>query len=310
MKNLFLLAALTLFTLNAPTVSAAVITLNANDTSGIRSYNAAGNWSNSLAPSAGNDYSVSGRILYGPGTQGTHIFAGNSLTLTSGGLLVANAANGQTLQVNNLTLNGGSLNNFSGAAVFSGTMTLIGSANTFRVTTTRGAVTISAKIMGTGGVIIAADGPTSVPQLSITNSNTFSGGTTLSNYVPVVATSDGAFGSGFVRILGGTLTLQSGVTNDYIGDSSTLFLASGLAAGSVNLAYSGADAIGQLSFDNGATFANSGTWGAVGSGATYESAIFTGSGFLNVVPEPSTVALIAAAVLVPLATRRRKYRRS
>ena len=65
----------------------------------------------------------------------------------------------------------------------------------------------------------------------------------------------------------------------------------------VNLLFSGTETINSLSFNLGSSFATPGTYGAVGSGATFTSAAFSGSGILNVAaaPEPSQWASSARA---------------
>ena len=65
---------------------AATVTLTASDANGFTSFNTGLNWSDTFAPSAGNDYSVgSGATLRTPATTGDFTFAGNSLTIGAGG---------------------------------------------------------------------------------------------------------------------------------------------------------------------------------------------------------------------------------
>ncbi len=277
-------------------VQAATVTLSTNDSSTVQSYRTAGNWSNAQAPGAGNDYVVNALNLYGPGNAGTWIFQGDSLAINSGGYLIGYATNGATLQINNLTLNGGQINNFGGALNVAGNMTLIGGSNAFRVTPGKGAVTISALVSGSGGVTIAGGAGTDNPAVILTQANAYSGGTTISS-ASLTASHDGALGAGNVTLNGGNLKMELGALNNYIADTATLRLASTLAAEAVNLAYVGSDTITRLSLDGGTTYVTAGTWGAIGSGAQFQNSVFSGTGFLTVVPEPSTVGLMVIAGL-------------
>lgn len=83
-------ASLLAFLLGASVSHAATVNLNANDGVGTTSFNAAGHWSDGLAPSAGKDYNTAGFFMRTPaGSTTNYTFAGDSLTLgpinTSGG---------------------------------------------------------------------------------------------------------------------------------------------------------------------------------------------------------------------------------
>jgi len=294
---------------------AATVTMTANDTSSIQSYKTAGYWSDGLAPSAANDYVVNGKQLRGPSSSGTWAFGGNSITLSNNAYLIGVAVNGETLRMDNLTLAGGVITNWSSTAV--GTLTITGTtklgsgANAFRLSNGKNGFTIASVVTGTGSVALTTDATTTgTAAVTMSGSNNYSGGTTINSYTNLVGTHDDVFGVGDVKVLGGTLTMTLGTTNDYIDDTATLYLASGLLAGSIILNYTGADNIARLSFDGGTTFAASGTWGAVGSGAEYESSLFTGAGYIDVVPEPSSIALILLGSMASIALMKNRYFRS
>src|SRR5215831_18319118 len=94
---------------------AATVNLTANDAVGTTSFNAAGHWSNTQAPSGANDYNTAGFFMRTPGDGVTaYTFAGASLTLgpmnTSGGVngsvlekFSGGAGTTRTLTINNLT---------------------------------------------------------------------------------------------------------------------------------------------------------------------------------------------------------------
>ena len=112
-----------------PSISnAAVVNLNANDAVGTSSFNSAGHWSNTQAPSAANDYNTAGFFMRTPGDAVTnYVFAGTSLTLgpcnTSGGIngsllekFSPGAGSVRFLTINNLTNSAGAMIRSGGTA--------------------------------------------------------------------------------------------------------------------------------------------------------------------------------------------------
>ncbi len=105
---------------------AADVTLNLGDAINTSSFDAAGNWSNAAAPSAGNNYFNNGLLLRTPNAAaGAVTFAGDSLTITGPGLVNAvstdallwkGAGTASVVTVNNLTINGGQLRHAQGSA--------------------------------------------------------------------------------------------------------------------------------------------------------------------------------------------------
>lgn len=123
---------------------------------------------------------------------------------------------------------------------------------------------------------------------------------------------------GLKKLNSGTLTLSA--ANTYKGDTDveggTLSIAipylddlAGIHISSdavLNLDFTGSDTVGSLYLDG--LLADSGTWGSsLSSAAHIDNAHFSGSGMLNVVPEPSTLALLGMGATGLLAfTLRRK----
>jgi autotransporter-associated beta strand protein len=105
--------------------SADLVTLNVGDGFGTSSFDAAGHWSNVLVPSAGNTYEVSVRYLRTPTTGAFHTFAGDSLTLKTGGSILYKGGVSQTI-TSTLILDGGEVRSGQSPAT---TLTLAGTIN-------------------------------------------------------------------------------------------------------------------------------------------------------------------------------------
>jgi hypothetical protein len=104
-----------------------------------------------------------------------------------------------------------------------------------------------------------------------------------------------------VRLTAGNVTLTlSGPTQ--IASSATLFY---VATDTINLNYSGTDTIAGLTVDNVAQAP-----GVYGAGFLNPDNAFFGTGTITVVPEPTTVAMMAlgASLLVGMQRFRRKLR--
>lgn len=93
--------------------SAADITLSGSDAGGTQSFSSGLNWTGGAAPTSGNNYFTGANTLRtDPAASGVlPAFAGDSLSVDTGGLLSIEAANNQSLSVtiNNLILNGGEI---------------------------------------------------------------------------------------------------------------------------------------------------------------------------------------------------------
>ena len=107
--------------------------------------------------------------------------------------------------------------------------------------------------------------------------------------------------SGNITVNGGTL----GIANAFISNTADVSIASGAIFA---LSFSGTDTIGTLTLAGIAQ--QTGTYGALGSGAQFESSFFSGTGLLNVstfaIPEPSTFAALAGLATAAFAIRRRR----
>jgi len=201
--------------------------------------------------------------------------------------------NSGTLQLGN----GGTAGSLSPSSTIS-----IGSGAVLRFDHTSGADFVqgtnfsSSAITGAGSII--KEGTAS---LTFNTANTFSGGLTI-NKGTVVATADGALGTGGINLNAGnvTLTLQGGTNPDFINNAATLTV--GFNTDVVNLNYSGTEVVGGLIVEGNAVAP-----GVYGSG---DFAEFIGTGTITVVPEPTTVAMmvLGAGLLAGAQRFRRKLR--
>lgn len=135
--------------------------------------------------------------------------------------------------------------------------------------------------------------------LTLGNSNTFSGGTTLNGSGgTLIAQADGALGAGNVSLMGGAvrLTLQNGATNNYISDTAALSMVTG---STLNLNFMGSDTVGSYVID-GVTQAP-GVYNAANV-----PALITGAGSITIIPEPSTYMLFGLGLLTCAQYSRRK----
>ena len=157
--------------------------------------------------------------------------------------------------------------------------------------------TFSGNIIGDMGLSKSGTGTT-----TLSGANTYSGGTTVSAGT-ISVSGAGTLGAGNVIVQApGALTLGGDSANQSISDTASLLLYED----------SGDYAIVNLNQDEtvGALFFNdvqqvAGTWGATGSGAAHiNDSYFTGSSILTVIPEPTTVGLLALGAAALIRRRR------
>jgi hypothetical protein len=175
----------------------------------------------------------------------------------------------------------------SSAITVNGTYPTLTGPMTFQlggINATVGTVTLSGAISG-GSYGLTKTYP---GMLILGSANTYSGGTTISGGI-LDAHVAGSLGSGDVNV-------ASGATNQLDASTSMSSTARLLLSGTspnVNLASGINQTVAGLSFDGGATFQTSGTWGY--SGKTHNDTVrFTGSGTLTV-SSPIALTVTAAA---------------
>ena len=233
----------------------------------------------------------------------------NALSVGSNGAASLVSTTSTTTLSNNIVVGfastiGGNSTAGTNGATYAGTLTLNANVALTSATTASGSVKFTNAISGFGGISKVGTGTVT---LSGTG-NSYQGGTSISAGT-LIAAKDSALGTGNVSLLAAsvTLTLQGGVTNNYIGDTVNLNI--GFTNDVVNLNFAGTDTIGSLTV-NGVQ-EPAGVYGASGVGVTVLPE-FSGTGtltVLGVIPEPSTWAMVGfGAVLLIAAQRSRRIR--
>ncbi len=226
-----------------------------------------------------------------------------TITFDGGTLLYAGAGETTNKAINLRNLGfptfGGTIDTTpaTGGLVLSGNVTTTGSgSNNLVLKSNNAGNMISGNISESSGAILSLDKVGS-GTWTLAGTNSYSGGTGVSNGTLIV-TSNGGLGSGQVTFgAGAILTLQGAATN-YIGDSANLNIP--FLNDTLNLNFTGSDTIKSL-LVNG-VMQPIGTYGGVGSGATFVLPELHGTGTLTVltqpVPEPATYMLLGLGALV------------
>jgi autotransporter-associated beta strand protein len=239
----------------------------------------------------GVNLNVSNRSSLGSLTLAGNISqSGGSRSLTIDNLSASNI----TMSVSNsysggTTLKNGILNINNGGAVGTGALdiqsggnavfnlanaTMNNSISNAGLMTMMGNGTLTGDIEGSGSINHDASGT-----FTLSGSNTYSGTTTVTAGTLIGAADHVFGGTGNITVAAGAaLTLQGGLSNDYINDSARLILNS---TSVLNLNFTGTDTIQVLSLDGGATKLPNGTYTAAQLAAR-GTGTYTGSGSLKV----------------------------
>ena len=167
-------------------------TLTNSDGLNTSSFNTAHFWSGGLAPGPGTNFFTGAFTMRTPSAAGNYSFAGDSLTINTGGGMSIKGGSGYTITINNFT-NSGAINqaiNPNTTATLAGNMTVVGAAtfNTssgsgdVRIITNNmtmsgtGAVTNSSTSAFAGVVVYTADNTAFTGPLIVNNSQTMQAG--------------------------------------------------------------------------------------------------------------------------------------
>jgi autotransporter-associated beta strand protein len=244
---------------------------------------------------------------WGPGASN----GASSINLNSGsinmgaGAVVDLNTNADRAVSNTVNLNGGTLTT---SAIVStkanGARVVNFNGGTLRAATTNAAfisaTAASAINVMAGGAIIDSNGfDISIAKALTADLVSTGGGLTKKGLGTLTLTGANTF-TGDIVIEAGTLSINSA----FIDDGADVSLTSGSV---FDLSFVGSDSIGYLYIDGMSQAI--GTYGAFGSGADFESPLFTGTGWLNVtsaIPEPSSFATFGGLVALAFGASRRR----
>lgn len=242
--------------------------------------------------------SGSGVVNTGTAANGLKLAAGNGGGGTSTGTVNLNGGTIQTAKIQKGTGSTATFN-FNG-----GTLQATATSTTYMTGLT------NAFVKSGGAVIDTSTFNITIGQALLTDAVSLGGGLTKLGSGTLTLTGTNTY-TGNTTISAGTLTLGSSAASaTFLADTSSLYLTTGALLNLSFTSNSVLESITGLYIDGVQQLA--GTWGAVGSGATFENALITGTGLLNVtasaVPEPATYATIFGVLTLAgtVAYRRRK----
>jgi autotransporter-associated beta strand protein len=224
-----LLPVLLALTMSLSSLMAAEFVLTGTDAPGSTSFNAAGHWSSGLAPSPGNTYRTGAFALRSVPT-GSATFAGDSLSIDSGGVFGLKSAGPHTIA--DLILNGGTLSHWGLNSMVAEVATVAGNITLaqdsfFSVGGGTGSNTrsiiVTASIGGAAGFTLDKAGTLTGDALTLNSANSYQGLTTVNGGTLVVRQS-ASLGS----------TAQGTVVNGSLGNTGSILRLNALS-GSINL---------------------------------------------------------------------------
>ena len=224
---LILLVSTAFFLLSPGVAGAANVTLTTGDSVGTSSFDdgsfdAVTNWGNALDPAAGNDYFVTVQWLRTPADALDYTFAGDSLTLESGGGLISKHDGDRTVSANWI-LDGGLIRSGSGGTLtetIAGTMSIASGGGTLQADQTP--YVLSAAISGAGDLSLTSGNNITVTGTSTMSGNVVADGSdllwdTTSDWLFTI----GASGTNNAIAGTGSATFDGAFTLDLTGASST-----------------------------------------------------------------------------------------
>ena len=187
------------------------ITLKSSDAIGSTSFNAKGNWDDTVVPAGDKDYSAAQYVVRTPASSGNYAFGGHALTLPLLGILRFKGGNHDTITVGNLILDGGSSENGTAAPAFTlaGKISVTAESIIYPANDATRAIVVAADIAGTGALTHGNGG---VGTVSCTGNNgSFTGPMIVSGGATLQVASQINLGGNPAAFNPGQLTLANGV---------------------------------------------------------------------------------------------------
>lgn len=303
------------------TAHAIDINLSAGDGFGASSLNTGGNWSNGEAPTAGNDYFVDALRMRTPADGSSHTFAGDSLTIDPNGtsgygfpggeLMYKGTGSTGVITINNLIMNGGSIAHANGTG---DRFNLAGNLNMAAdsvIYAKQGTINIEAAISGSATLTNPASDDFSTERSLLISSalNTFTG-----NMVIGSGTNAGnarlqlVDGANLNFVIGGN-GINNSISGEGVAQYDGVFLFDLSGAGTTigdswNVASVATQSFGGTFTVGGFDSPSEGIW----TSDNYRFSEATGT--LEVIPEPSTYALIFGGLAMAGVLVRRRLRKA
>lgn len=191
----------------------ATVTLSAGDDFGASSFNSAGKWNPAGAPAAGNSYVVAVIQLRSPANGNSHAFAGDSLSIQTGGaFLYKGTGTTGDLAVANLILNGGKLDH---ASSFADVFRLSGGLNVAApsvIEARQGPVVIGSVMTGSAALSLPVTNNNNAYAVTFSGTNSYTGSISVAGNLILDPAGTLAFAIG-----------ASGVNNAVTGTGSAVF---------------------------------------------------------------------------------------
>lgn len=187
-----------------------LIPLKAGDAINTTSFNVVGNWNDTVPPTGTKDYSTAQYILRTPTTSGNHTFAGHSLTLPPLGILRFKGSNNAIITIDQLVLDGGTIDNGVGGSTFTLAGNIAVNANSFIAPTTDAgrAIHVASTLTGSGSLTNGNGSPGTVTYSG--NNEGFTGAMVVNGGAILKAASPSNLGGNPAFFEPGQLTLDNG----------------------------------------------------------------------------------------------------
>lgn len=291
------------------------VTMIAADGIGQSSFNSGLNWSDGLAPSAGNGYVTGDYRLRTPADGGVYTFGGDALTVNNtngynGGLMYKGTGSAGSLTVANLILNGGMISHANGSGDICNLYGNINVAGDSTLYPKQGPIHLYSAISGSSQITIqASDAGNSGNKIWVHSSaNTFTGNIVNNGRLEVAddANLNFVIGASGINngISNGTLGTQqhSMFGGDFIFDLTGAGSTLGDSWQIINTVAASTYYLDTFTVAGFTAVGDNDSWLGNANGVNYKFQESTG--ILTVVPEPASMLLLGLGGLVTFLRRR------